>query len=243
MKRTERHHLKENEFAEGLLGAKHWYEANSKTIGYIGIAVALALAAVMGTMAYRQMNQGKASSALAAALAVAEAPVLPPAPAEAGKPPVQRPGTYPTDRARLEAALPKLLEVADAYPDSDAGLMARYRAAAALVAIGRTQEGAARYKEVVDKGRGAYQVMARLGIAEAHLMAGQFDQAIASFKEVEALKSDDVPVDGVLMQLARAYQLAGKSEDAKKAFKRVVDEFPQSPYAQAARRELEGAGA
>jgi tetratricopeptide (TPR) repeat protein len=197
----------------------------------------------MGTMAYRQMNQGKASSALAAALAVAEAPVLPPAPAEAGKPPVQRPGTYPTDRARLEAALPKLLAVADAYPDSDAGLMARYRAASALVAVGRTQDGAARYKEVVDKGKGAYAVMARLGIAEAHLMAGQFDQAIASFKEVEALKSDDVPVDGVLMQLARAYQLAGKSEDAKKAFKRVVDEFPQSPYAPAARREVEGAGA
>jgi len=243
MKRTERHHLKENEFAEWLLGAKHWYEANSKIVGYIGIAAALALAVVMGTMAYRQMNQGKASSALAAALAVAEAPVLPPAPAEAGKPPVQRPGTYPTDRARLDAALPKLLAVADAYPDSDAGLMARYRAAAALVAVGRTQDGAARYKEVVDKGKGAYQVMARLGIAETHLMAGQFDQAIASFKEVEALKSDDVPVDGVLMQLARAYQLAGKSEDAKKAFKRVVDEFPQSPYAPAARRELEGAGA
>jgi len=243
MKRTERHHLKENEFAEWLLGAKHWYEANSKTVGYIGIAAALALAAVMGTMAYRQMNQGKASSALAAALAVAEAPVLPPAPPEAGKPPVQRPGTYPTDRARLDAALPKLLAVAEAYPDSDAGLMARYRAAAALVAVGRTQEGAARYKEVVDKGKGAYQVMARLGIAEAQLMAGQFDQAIASFKEVEALKSDDVPVDGVLMQLARAYQLAGKSEDAKKVFKRVVDEFPQSPYAAAARREVEGAGA
>ncbi|HSP92060.1 MAG TPA: tetratricopeptide repeat protein [Vicinamibacterales bacterium] len=243
MKRTERHHLKENDIAEWLLGAKNWYEANSKTVGYLGIAVALALAAVMGTMAYRQMNEGKASSALAAALAVAEAPVLPPAPAEAGKPPVQRPGTYPTDRARLEAALPKLLAVADAYPDSDAGIMARYRAAAALVAVGRTQDGAARYKEVVDRGKGAYPVMARLGIAEAHLVAGQFDQAIASFKEVEALKSDDVPVDGVLMQLARAYQLAGKSEDAKKAFKRVVDEFPQSPYAPAARRELEGAGA
>ena len=53
--------------------------------------------------------------------------------------------------------------------------------------------------------------MARLGIAEAQLMAGQFDQAIASFKDVRALKSDDVPVDGVLMQLARAYQLAGKA--------------------------------
>jgi tetratricopeptide (TPR) repeat protein len=241
MKRKERHHLKENEFAEWLLGAKNWYEANSKAAGYLGIAAALALVAVMGTMAYRQMNEGKASSALAGALAIAEAPVLPPAPAEAGKPPVQRPGTFPTDRARLEAALPKLLEVAEAYPGSDAGIMARYRAAAALVAIGRTQEGVQRYKEVVEKGKGAYQAMARLGIAEAYIVAGQFDQAIASFKEVESLKSEDVPVDGVLMQLARAYRLAGKTEDAKKTFKRVIDEFPQSPYASAARREAEGA--
>jgi TolA-binding protein len=241
MKRTERHHLKENEFAEWLLGAKNWYEANSKTVGYIGIAAALALAAVMGTMAFRQMSAGKASSALAQALAIAEAPVLPPAPAEAGKSPVQRPGTFPTDRARLEAALPKLLEVAEAYPASDAGIMARYRAAAALVAVGRTQEGIARYKEVVANGRGAYQAMARLGIAEAQMMSGQYDQAITTFKDVESLKSEDVPVDGILMQLARAYQLAGKTEDAKKTFKRVADEFPQSPYAAAARREAEGA--
>jgi tetratricopeptide (TPR) repeat protein len=243
MKRTERHHLKENEFAEWLLGAKSWYETNSKTVGYLGIAAALALVAVMGTMAYRQMTGGRATSALAEALAVAEAPVLPPAPAEAGKPPVQRPGTYPTDRARLEAALPKLLAVADAYPASDAGIMARYRAAAALVAIGRTQEGIQRYKEVVENGKGAYQVMARMGIAEAQMMAGQYDQAIASFKEVEALKSEDVPVDGVLMQIARAYKLAGKVEDAKKTFNRVASEFPQSPYAAAARREADGSGA
>jgi len=241
MKRTERHHLKENEFAEWLLGAKNWYEANSRTVGYVGIAAALVLVAVMGTMAYGRMNAGKASSALAEALTIAEAPVLPPAPAEAGKPPIQRPGTFPTDRARLEAALPKLLAVAEAFPGSDAGVMARYRAAAALVAIGRTQEGVQHYRQVVEKGRGAYQAMARMGIAEAQLMSGQYDQAVASFKDVEALKSDDVPLDGILMQIARAYQLAGKTEDARKTFKRVVDEFPQSPYAPAARRETEGA--
>ncbi|MGE5198992.1 MAG: hypothetical protein ACM3H9_05085, partial [Rhodospirillaceae bacterium] len=91
MKRTERHHLKENEFAEWLLGAKNWYEANSKAVGYLGIAAALALVAVAGTLAYRQMTTGRASSALAGALAIADAPVLPPAPAEGGKPPVQRP--------------------------------------------------------------------------------------------------------------------------------------------------------
>jgi TolA-binding protein len=45
------------------------------------------------------------------------------------------------------------------------------------------------------------------------------------------------------MQIARAYKLAGKVEDAKKTFNRVASEFPQSPYAAAARREAEGSGA
>jgi TolA-binding protein len=240
MKRTERHHLKENEFAEWLLGAKNWYEANSKAVSYLSVAVAVALVAVLGTMAFRQMSAGKANSALAEALTIAEAPVLPPAPAEAGKAPVQRSGTFPTDRARLEAALPKLLAVAEAYPASDAGLMARYRAAAALVTLGRVPEGIQRYREVVDKGHGAYQAMARLGIAEAQLMAGKTSEAIAAFKEVEALKSEDVPLDGVLMALGRAYRAAGNAAEAKKTFTRVADEFPQSPYAATARREAEG---
>jgi len=243
MKRTERHHLKENEFAEWLLGMKAWYEANSRTIAYAGIAIALVLVAVLGTTAFRRMQAGRANSLLAGALAVAEAPILPPATGEAGQAPLQRAGTFPTERARLEAALPKLMEVAEAFPASDAGVMARYRAAAALVALGRVPEGIQRYQEVVDNGKGAYQVMAKLGIAEAHVLAGQFDKAIAAFKELAAQPGDEVPVDGVLMQLGRAYRAAGNADEARKTFKRIVDEFPQSPYSAAARRETEGDGA
>jgi len=165
--------------------------------------------------------------------------VVPPAAAEPGKAPVQPAGTYPSDRARLEAALPKLMAVAEAYPASDAGIIGRYRAAAALVALGKTAEGIQRYQDVVATGKGIYQAMARLGIAEAQVTTGQFEQAIASYKDVAALNAEDAPADGVLMQLARAYRLAGKTDEAKKTFKRVADEYPQSPYAAAARREID----
>jgi TolA-binding protein len=135
------------------------------------------------------------------------------------------------------------MAVAEAYPVADAGIMARYRAASALVAIGKPADGIQRYREVVEKGRGVYQVMARLGIADAQLAGGQFDLAIASYKEAAALNSDDAPADGILMQLARAYRLAGKADEAKKTFKRVADEYPQSPYAPVAKRELESGDA
>lgn len=239
MKATERHHLKENEFAEWLVGAKAWYEGNRNLITYGGLAIVLLIVGVAGTVAYRKMESGKAAGMLADAMSVAEAMVAPPTVAEAGKAPVQQPGTFPTDKARLEAALPKLLAVAEAYPASDAGLIGRYRAAAALVALGRTDEGIARYQEVAAKGQGVFQVMAKMGIAEAQLAAGKYDQAIASFKDLAGQPGEDTPVDGVLMQLGRAYKLSGKADDAKKTFKRVADEFPQSPYAQIAKRELE----
>ena len=40
-------------------------------------------------------------------------------------------------------------------------------------------------------------------------------------------------------KLARTYAMAGKSADALKTYQRVVDEFPQSVFAAAARREIE----
>jgi TolA-binding protein len=52
-------------------------------------------------------------------------------------------------------------------------------------------------------------------------------------------KDGKMPVDAVLMRLGRAYELAGKGNDARQTYQRVVDEFPQSSYAALARKELE----
>jgi len=239
MKATERHHLKENEVAEWLQDTRGWFDANRSLILYGGIAILVVAVAVGGTVAYRNMEAAKATAMLAEAMSIAEANVVAPTVTEAGKPPVQMAGTFATDRARFEAALPKLMAVATAYPASDAGIIGRYRAGAALVSLGKTADGIQRYQEVVATSTGVYQIMARLGIADAQVSAGQFDQAIAAYKDVLALNSEDAPADGVLMELARAYRLAGKADEAKKTFKRVADEFPQSPYVPLARREME----
>lgn len=239
MKRTERHHLKENAVAEWVLGLKEWFEANRTAATYGALAIAVVAVGVLGTTAWRQSSSNKASAMLADAMVIADAPVAVPAAAEPGQTPVQQPGTYPSAQARFAAALPKFMATAEAYPVSEAGLIARYRAAAALVGLGRTDEAVQRYQEVVDRSTGVYQAMARLGIADASLVAGQYDKAIAAFEDVIAKHPEDAPIDGVLAELGRAYRLAGKAEDARKAYKRIVDEFPQSPYAAQARRELE----
>jgi TolA-binding protein len=239
MKRTERHHLKENEVAEWVLALRSQYEANQKAILYGGLAILVLVAAVVGTIGWRAMAGGRAGTMLAEAMTVAEAPVTAPTAGEPGTLPVQPAGTYPSERVKLEAALPKFMAVADAYPTSNAGLIARYRAAAALVALGRADEGIQRYRDVADKATGVVQAMARLGVADAQLSAGKYDEAVAGLKAMMDQKTADVPADGVLMQLGRAYRLAGKQGDAKVSFQRLVDEFPESVYAAQAKRELE----
>ena len=64
---------------------------------------------------------------------------------------MQPPGTFRTERERLDAALPQLQRAADAYPDSDAGITARFRLAATLAELGRFAEAEQRYQEVIQK--------------------------------------------------------------------------------------------
>ena len=56
------------------------------------------------------------------------------------------------------------------------------------------------------------------------------DQAISTYKTLADQKDGTLPVDGILMQLGRAYLDAGKQADAEQTFNRLVSEFPQSPF-------------
>ena len=96
------------------------------------------------------------------------------------------------------------------------------------------------FQQVIDKaGDGFYGQMARLGHAESMARAGQYDQAINTFKEMSQRKDGPLPVDGILMQLGKTYLEAGKRADAQQTFNRLIEEYPESPFTSDARRELE----
>ncbi len=150
-------------------------------------------------------------------------------------------GTFPTERARLQAAVVKFKAAADAYPSTDAGLFARSQEAAGQLALGKS--GARRHgvpgSDSARRQRSIYSQTARLGLAEAQARAGQYDQAINTFRDLAQRKDGPLPVDGILMQLGRTYRDAGKRTDAQVTFNRIVQEFPDSPFTQDAKRELE----
>src|SRR5262249_36799301 len=116
MKSTERHKLKENEFAYTVARTREMVQQRQREITLGTTVVVAAVVLVGGVFVYRPTRKEKANPLLASALAVAEAQVVtPPPPAPGSPPPVQPPGTFRTDRERLEAAVPRLQQAADAY--------------------------------------------------------------------------------------------------------------------------------
>ena len=244
MKTTERHHLKDNELAIALGQAQSWAGGNSGTLLTALAAIVLVGAGVLGYMAWRNNTDNKARVMLAEAMVIEEARVMPagPPPGTTNDPTAvggQLPGTYPTEKAKLEAALPKFQAAADAYPSSEAGITARFHLAKNLVALGRFDEAVKAYDQVLASGHALLARSARLGKAEAQVRAGQFDPAIATLKQIVDQKDTSLPAEAVLMELARADQLAGKTEDARKTLTQVVEQHADTQYATEARSELD----
>jgi tetratricopeptide (TPR) repeat protein len=244
MKTTERHHLKDNELAIALGQAQDWTGRNSRTLITIVAAIVVVGLGVLGYMAWRNNVDNQARQMLTEGMVIEEARVMPPGPppgttndpnAIGGQPP----GTYPTEKDKLEAALPKFQAAADAYPSNEAGVTARYHVAKTLVTLGRFDEAVSNYDQVIAAGSGLLAKSARLGKAEAQLRAAQYDPAIATLKELVDQKDVTMPPDAMLMELARAYKLAGKTEDARKTLNLVVEQHAESQYVPEAKAELE----
>ena len=240
MKRTERHHLKENELEILTRQAREMIAARQREVTAGIIVAAVIGVAALGYFLWHDRVEGRAHAMLADAMVVQDARVVPPA-APGTPPPQPTPGTYPSEQAKLEAALAKFKATADAYPGTDAGLYARYQQGATFLALNRPADATSCYEDVIKRaGNRIYGQMARLGVAEAQARAGKYDQAINGFKELAQRKDGPLPVDGILMQLGRTYLEAGKTADAQQTFNRLVQEYPDSPYNTEAKRELDG---
>ena len=244
MKTTERHHLKDNELALALGQAQSWAGSNSSTLFTTLAAIVIVGGGVLGYLAWARNTDNKARVMLAAAMVIEEARVMPagPPPGSTTDPTAvggQLPGTYPTEKAKLEAALPKFQAAADAYPSNEAGITARYHLAKNLVALGRFDDAVKSYDQVLTSGNALLARSARLGKAEAQVRGGQFDPAIATLKQIVDSKEAGLPAEAVLMELARAYTLAGKTDDARKTLTQIVEQHADSQYASEARTELE----
>jgi tetratricopeptide (TPR) repeat protein len=236
MKAGERHHLKTNEFAVRLARGTELVATHRERIMFGVLAVIVLIAGIAGYSWYRGNTTGKAEALLGAAMTTFEAPIVP-APTIPGA--AQQAGTYPTETARSEAALAGFQKILDEYPSTSAAVAARYHHACALMALRRLPEAEKAFEAAAAAaGSTIFAPMSKLGQASVLVASGQFDKALPIYEALAADRDGMLPVDGVLMQLGKAYAQAGKAAEARTAYKRVVDEFPESNFVGQARQEI-----
>src|SRR5688572_22171541 len=158
MKRIERKHLKENELAHTLEAARGYLEPRKGALTTVALIIAVFVVAIIGIGVWRERSQGASEQALAQALVALNAQVVPAGVAGAEGVPaaaqIGATGTFSTEEAKLNAAVPKLKSAADAYPSTPAGIQARYHLAGALAALGRHDEAMAAFDDVVERAGG-----------------------------------------------------------------------------------------
>lgn len=235
MKANERHHLKQNEFAEGTAHLVDTLTVNRNTVALVLGGAVLVAAIVAGVIYWRGGRANEAGALFGRAMATAQGAVVP-APSLPGA--TQQAGTFATEQARSEAAIKAFTEVATTYPGTDVGIAAAYQAAAEQLAAGKLAEAETAFASVAATGNNLYAPVAKLGQADAMMAGGKTAEAIAIYTALAADRDGALPVDGILMELGRASLKAGKSAEAKAAFKRVVDEFPESTFIANARERL-----
>ena len=238
MKRTERHHLKENELANLTAGARDIVTGSSRqVIGGI-VAIVVVLAAVLGYFSWRNRVEARAHTLLAQALAIEEARIGPPV-AFGSQAPTGL--SFVSQREKSQAALTKFKKVADEFPATEAGLFARYRQAATFMALGLPKNAAEAYQQVIGQGgTGHYAQMARPGLAEAQAQNG-------AVRSGDRHAHGSVAAQGWLAAGRRRAdpartRLRSRRERPPRRSRRstaCVQEFPDSPFTADARRELD----
>jgi tetratricopeptide (TPR) repeat protein len=245
MKKTERRHLKENELAQTLSAARDFIEPRRKQLTGAVVVIVLVAVAVLAVVVIRQRAASRGQDLLAQAMVALNARVVPADPGDPKDVPAAATfgatGTFSTEEAKLKAAVPKLKAAADAYPDSDAGITARYHLAGAYGSLGQTDDALREFDEVIKRAGNdsLYGRMAKLGKADTLMRANQVDAAIAAWKELAAQKDANLPEDAILMELGRAYMQKGNKDEARKTYTQLVEQHPDSVYTTEARQELE----
>lgn len=226
--------IKQDDLVTGVEQAAGFVKAHQQEVKVAVAAVVVAALAVFGFTMYRQGRESEANRALDAALETYHAPV-----ASTGAP-QEAPVKFATDAERLKQAMGELDGVGRRYGSMAAGRRARYYAALCRSELGESAEAEKSLTELAAGDRSAIETgLARLALADLFRRTGRFDQAITSYQQLADEQDAPVPRDHALMALSGTLEEAKRLPEAGAAYRRVADEFPQSPYAGEARQRAD----
>lgn len=233
--RPTRRDMKRDELSDAMERGVEYAGAHAKTIVF-AIGALLAVLALFGIVSmYRASRAEKANEALAKAIEIYQAPIDP----TAAKPDDPENPTFPDTTARQARAKTLFQELRDGYGSTDAGSVAGVYLAQIALAENQPDQARTLWNGFIEE-HGDHLLA---GQARVNLL--QLDRSQGKGKEVaETLTAmlDDaepaLPQDIILHELAITHEQLGNTADAVDSYQRIIDEFPQSPFAGDARQKI-----
>jgi tetratricopeptide (TPR) repeat protein len=207
MKRTERHHLKEDEIRTGLNWFLQFYEDWKREI-FIAAGVLVFAAAVFGgLLLVRSHARAVQSRAVSEVLSLS-----------------QDLDAKPENLAKIEALAERSRGVRMACLE-----LATYWAGKGDGAKAETYLG-----RILGTPKDLLYYQAESLKAQIFVWNKEFDKAIAIYRKIEEEKPKSYPLDAALYALAEAYELKGQKKEALNLYTEVRSDYPQTYYGEEA---------
>jgi predicted negative regulator of RcsB-dependent stress response len=232
-----RHQLKQDRFSKATFEAAektvHWsQEHQSKLIA--GAIALVAIAAIgFGGWYYMNVQNDKASLALSDAVRTMQAQLRP-----AGTP--AQPGllSFDSETGRATAARKQFQEIADQYPSTHSGKMARYFVGVAAAQMGDNAAAEENLKKTAETSDSQLASLGKFALAAVYREEKKDPQAIELYKQLMDKPTELVSKVAAQMEIASVYELEQKPDEAKKIYQEIAKENPSSEASSLAQRKL-----
>lgn len=230
MDRQHRKDLKHDRFVDELGSLSTRARDNQRLLLTLTAALVVGSALVYGFFFYRSNREHTAGSALGQAIETIDSPLQ-----TAGQ---QTPGAkFKTEAERATAAEKQFKDVQSKYPGSDAADVANLFLARIDASHGDTKSARTRLQDFLSEHPKSVLVgTVRYSLYQIRIENGEAAQ-VATELQTEIAKADPaLPPDTMLVLMAHAYDAQGNNDKSKEAYRRIITEFPDSPYALEAQR-------